>query len=340
MSLKITASVPRRGLGWNLIAATPRPGSSRASASLPGQLKWIHLPRLLLAGAFRIYPPSGLRETRQQLKFIARGLTMPRLMRDWFQFWQLPQLAPLAGSHPRLLLKLQRPYLRRGLTAGARWEILCQHYAFATERFSAGGLRRIFSPPGVLLARISAPAVGDFGVRLTYHNLFEKEGELSLVFYEEQKQTPLFALSFCVSGNGPDDREFFVGGLQGWKQANAREYIVAITRAMEGLRPKALLLFVLQTLAQHWHIRGLRAVSNETRELRLRKTGINADYDEFWLDAGGQRGVDGNFILPAAFMPRDLAEIKPNKRPMYRRRYAMLEALAAQIHQNVGRLEG
>ena len=336
MNGKTTANLSRQG--WDMIA-TPRPDCSRTGTALSAPLKWIHLPRLLLADAFRIYPPAGLKEIRQQLKYVARGLTMPHHIQQWFELWQSPRLAPLVDSHPRLLLKLQRPYLRRGLAVGVRRAILHQHYAFVQARFSPGGLRRIFAFPGVLLAGISVPGLGDLGVRLTYHDLFEKEGEMSLILHEEQKQTPLFALSFCIPGAGPDDREIFVGGLQGWKPANSRESMVALTRAMEGLRPKALLLFVLQTLAQHWQVGRIRAASNETRELRLRKTAIHADYDEFWREAGGQQEADGNFSLPATFSPRPLTEIKPNKRSMYRRRYTLLETLARQIRQNATGLE-
>jgi uncharacterized protein VirK/YbjX len=161
---------------------------------------------------------------------------------------------------------------------------------------------------------------------------------MPIVFYDEQKQTPLFALSFCVSSWRASWREIFIGGLQDCKRANAREDVVAITRGLFGLRPKALLLFAVQQIATGWDMHNLRAVSNETRDLRRRKQGIRADYDEFWIDSGGQLQADGNFTLPVVFTPRPLSEIKPNKRGMYRRRYQMLEELGEQIQQHCDRL--
>jgi len=39
------------------------------------------------------------------------------------------------------------------------------------------------------------------------------------------------------------------------------------------------------------------------------------------------------FDLPAVFVPRDLASLKANKRPVYRRRHLLLDDIANQIEQ-------
>jgi len=301
-------------------------------------LTWLGFPGDLLKNALRVYPKPSLQGAKHQLKFFARGLAAPQLTQQWFELWQTPMLIPLVTRHPRLLLKLQRHYLRHGLSVRERWEILRQHYSFATGYFCPAALREIVTPPGILLAKLPELEAGRFSLRLAYDGLFEKEGELSVVFYDEQKHTSLFALSFCVSSWLASRREIFIGGLQGCKRANAREDVVAITRGMFGLRPKALLLFALQQVSACWDVQNLRAVSNETRDLRRRKQSIQADYDEFWLDSGGQLQADGNFTLPVVFIPRQLSEIKPNKRTMYRRRYRMLEDLGEQIQQHCDRL--
>lgn len=338
VNTKTAAGVPANGTYWpDPIIAGPS-GAIRPTGLNPAPLSWWQFPTILLANAFKVHPETSLTGAKHQLKFVARGLTMPHLTQQWFEFWQSPKLAPLAALHPRLLLKLQRPYLRHGLEAEERWHIVQQHYTFATRHFPAAVLKRIFTAPGMVLAEVPAMEAGQFSLRLAYNDLFEKEGELSLMFYDEQKATPLFALSFCVEQFGAE-RSIFIGGLQGCKRANAREDIVAITRGMFGLRPKALLLFGLQQFAALWNFSSVRAASNDTRDLRRRQSSIKADYDEFWLDSGGQLQADGNFALPAAFVPRDLAEIKPNKRGMYRRRYEMLAGMAGQIHEHLHRLD-
>jgi uncharacterized protein VirK/YbjX len=53
------------------------------------------------------------------------------------------------------------------------------------------------------------------------------------------------------------------------------------------------------------------------------------------LESGGTLSADGIFELPAAFVPREIATIKVNKRQMYRRRYDMLEDIGAQIRAEI-----
>jgi uncharacterized protein VirK/YbjX len=139
-------------------------------------------------------------------------------------------------------------------------------------------------------------------------------------------------LSFSIWKYEADRKEIFIGGLQGNKETS-EEAVVAATRGLHGLRPKALLVYVLQQLAVHWKITGLRAVSNEMHIYRHFQTRRNvaASYDAFWIECGGAAAPDGIFDLPVAFVPREISTIRVNKRQMYKRRYAMLEGMAAEI---------
>jgi uncharacterized protein VirK/YbjX len=306
--------------------------------------QWVNLLRLpgsLLANsAIVCRNKRGVKNLEHRVKFMSRCLTTPRLTQDWLALWRAPELAPLAQSHPRVLLKLQRRYLRDGLDARDRWDILQQHYDFALKHFSAAALKEIFTAPGALLAEMPVADAGRFSVRLFYHDLYEKEGELSLVFYDEQIRERAFVLTFCVTSSRPGCREIFIGGLQGFRVANKRESVVAVTRGMFGLRPKALLLFVLQQLAAQWNVQRIFAVSNQTRIQSQRHIAINADYDGFWIESGSRLDAENNFIVPATFVPRDLQTIRPNKRTLYRRRYEMLAALGETINKNLINLSG
>ena len=305
---------------------------------LAGRLGWFDLPDILLESAARLYSGYPFMGIGHRLKFFLRALTTPRLTLDWFALWQSPQLVPLLESHPRVLTKLQRPYLYNGLRAKGRCEILRQHYVFILEFFPPEAIRRIFTHEGVKLVEIPEMEVGRFSVRLFYGNQFEKEGELSLVIYDDDREGLVFALSFCVTSDQSGRRIIFIGGLQGCQLSKNGERVVAMTRGMHGLRPKALLLYTLQQLAVLWNIRCLRAVSNDARKIRLNRRNIQADYDKFWLDSGGSPESDGTFSLPAVFTPRDIGAIKPKKRTMYRRRYEMLAGLNEQIMTQLSRL--
>ena len=128
----------------------------------------------------------------------------------------------------------------------------------------------------------------------------------------------------------------FIGGLQGHKSVNRRQ-IVVLTRSLDGLRPKALLLFALQQLAALWGITRLRAVSDDKHTARhfLTQGVILASYDKFWIERGGIMAIDGIFDLPLDFVTRKTSAIKPSKRKMYQRRYDLLANVGSQLKSNV-----
>jgi hypothetical protein len=179
--------------------------------------------------------------------------------------------------------------------------------------------------------------VDNLELRLGYRDSLSKEGDLAISLHDGNTGDILAALSFCVWQYEANQRQAFVGGLQSFKVPNQKERIVGITRSMHGLRPKALLFFTLQQLAASWGLDSIKAVSDSRhvyRHYRKRKT-VAMSYDEFWLECGGQRGEDGNFVLPTTAVPRDLKEMKASKRQMYRHRYLFLQELASQIRETV-----
>ena len=65
------------------------------------------------------------------------------------------------------------------------------------------------------------------------------------------------------------------------------------------------------------------------------KTAFPLDYNGIWEDRGGRR-IDGRtFELPLARVERDMAAIKPKKRSLYRRRYAFLAELDADLQAGI-----
>jgi uncharacterized protein VirK/YbjX len=117
--------------------------------------------------------------------------------------------------------------------------------------------------------------------------------------------------------------------------------IIHLTRTLHGLRPKALLIFALQQLARIWTISTIRAVAqceHIYRHYRKRKS-LHANYDQFWIECQGTLQPDHNFRLPVLPITRDLHLLPRNKRPVYRRRYAMLGRLAEEIEANLAKLE-
>ncbi len=262
---------------------------------------------------------------------------MPHLTRQWFAILAEPKLRALVRNHPHILSKLQRSYLDNTPGPWSRFRALKNHYQFVVSRLSEEAVNQIYGPTGLIIARISLLKTEDLELRLSYHNSLSKEGDLAISLHDGNRGDMLAALSFCVCRYEADSRQVFVGGLQSFKHADQKARIVAITRGMHGLRPKALLFFTLQQLVASWGLDSIRAVSDcrhVYRHYRKRKT-VAMSYDEFWVECGGQLSEDGIFVLPTASPTRDLSEMKASKRQMYRHRYLLLEELASQIRDTV-----
>jgi uncharacterized protein VirK/YbjX len=277
------------------------------------------------------------RDTREwgilkRIKYVLRGLAIYRETREWFDFLHQPWMTPIVEKHPCLFHKLQRPYLNRILTPRQRLETLRTHYRFVQTNFSPQLKRALFDGTGLILGELAAGEEGLVALRLSFSRM-EKEGDLTLDLVELKSGIQVASLSFSISRWEKKATEIFVGGLQGNHQFS-KEGVVALTRALHGLRPKALLFFTLQQLAQAWGITRLRAVSNEQHIYRhfQKRRNISASYNAFWEDCEGRLTGDRMFDLPVIFTPRPISEIKVNKRSMYRRRYTMLADLSETIH--------
>lgn len=126
-------------------------------------------------------------------------------------------------------------------------------------------------------------------------------------------------------------RTLLVGNVQGPSlKDDGPERIRDATHAAHGMRPPHLLVHALRVLAARWGVTCLRGVDPENHvkgKWNLRDSRLRFDYRGFWAEHEGVRGACGNWSLPLGTALRPLEEVPTKRRAMYRRRYAMLEAL-------------
>jgi uncharacterized protein VirK/YbjX len=299
--------------------------------------------RGLLSGLFHtaplVHPEPTFRDTLARIKYFFRGLSTPRLTARWFALLQAPELRPLVNQpHPLIYCKLQRPYLHRRLGTSARLDVLQHHYRFIQEYLPQDLRTKILQPGGCVLAVLPVEPAGRFTLRLSYAYRFVKEGDLNLEIIDETNSGALFTLTFSVTRyEKGSPSQLFIGGLQGHPLPGQKELIIDITRSMHGLRPKALLVFALQRLAQLWNFSALHGVGDaeHTHRRNVNRKDRHACYDDFWLECLGQPMPDGNFSLPVFPVARDMNELPTKKRPLYRRRYQMLASLGEEIRRSL-----
>jgi len=115
------------------------------------------------------------------------------------------------------------------------------------------------------------------------------------------------------------------------------EAIQSATKACHGLFPKRLLLEAACRLARHLGARQIIAVSNSThiyrswRYQKKKKDKLHADYDSFWQSMKGEPLADGYFRMPDEVARKPLEAVASKKRAEYRRRYLLLDDMAAGI---------
>lgn len=295
--------------------------------------------RSLLAELYRtaplVHPERNITDALARVKYFVRALATPRLTAEWFAVLRSPALHPLISHpHPLIFCKLQRPYLHRRLETRERLNALRSHYSFMENAFAPALREKIFRPDGCELAVLPSEDAPPHALRLSYAFYFGKEGDLSLELVDRSSGGALLTLTFSVTRYGAENsRELFVGGLQGHRPRGQREITVKLTRSLHGMRPKALLVFALQRFSQLFGFTRIRAVSDEEHIGRRRfgRPRLHSSYNDFWQECQGKRMGDGNFELPAFPTCRNLDEIPPKKRSLYRRRYALLMNLGDEI---------
>ncbi|HXH64108.1 MAG TPA: DUF535 family protein [Mariprofundaceae bacterium] len=273
---------------------------------------------------------------RLVLRTAVQALRYSPYITDWYPSLDDPLMLRILEAHPRICEKVVRPYLRCGLSYGERHRALIGQYHWLRSHLTASALEAVFVGDGLELAHLSLAGVGEYRLVLRYYDQFEMEGDLTLSLVRADGLR-IYSMTFSMLAE-KDGLHAQIGGSQGGA-GELGETVRQLTKAMQGMRPKALVLFALMRIAKGWgatRLSGIRSANHvyQCQPFRRgRRQRVQADYDVLWQDAGGSVAQDNPrlYDLPLVWQTRPIEEIAPNKRAMYRRRYAMLDALGAEL---------
>lgn len=256
-----------------------------------------------------------------------------------------PMLAAPAGSSLHRQMAEQRdflglliwPYQNAGWDTAERLDRVTAHHA---------EIDRLGPPLGFAVTeRLVLADLGDIhpgaALVLDQPHWFIREGGLTLNLFVGNFRA--YSLSFSFFRH---DRALavYIGGLQGRNDDRALDLYRDMTRSFHGIRPRDMLIECLRMLARHWGVTEIHAVSDAARHHRhpyfgaLQGKQTGQDYDLIWQDRGGAPIAGGSHRLPLAAERRPIDEIKPNKRSMYRQRYAFLDTLEVGMTAGLARL--
>jgi len=166
-----------------------------------------------------------------------------------------------------------------------------------------------------------------------------REGQSAMSIWDGGDR--LFTISYCLSSED-DCLKAYVGGLQGVVGHDILERYRLLTKSAHGLRPPDLLVELFRIFCRSLGAECIHCVSDEIRQQRsdyyLKRNAekiIQRRYDDVWLERGGVRQNDRFYKLSTSTPTRSERDMPPKKRGMYRRRYAMLDSIAARMSEIV-----
>jgi uncharacterized protein VirK/YbjX len=236
-----------------------------------------------------------------------------------------PALQESLTQRPSLMACVIHPYLNVDWRFDAKLDAISGHYKLLTGR-----LRILHFPPRASI--ILADLADGTQIRLHKHLFFEHEGELTVSLFKGDQR--LYSLTFLLGQIGAE-LAAYAGGLQGLRSPEALEIYRSLTHHMHGLRPRDLLVTAFRLLCGSLGVARILAISDSKRicsnSYHCPEEQIFSSYDSAWTECGGVPMDDAFFELSPRLMQRSAKEVPSRKRAQYRRRYAMVDAIAQQI---------
>ncbi len=289
---------------------------------------------LLSDASHRAFPTGRHGSVLKRLKFVLRSWPYRNLHIAWYEFLHSNDLLRrLAEYDHRMYRKLYRPYVSASWDKPRVLAALKTNYTFFREKLPPYMLEEIFLSDSFLLAEWSSG--NTYQLKLSHDEKFYQEGEVTMSLSCPglgEGSLALLSGTFAPAQDGA--MAFYIGGIQGAARSLGIPAIKTAGRDMHGLRPKSLIVIAAQLLANQLgckHILASSAAQHVYREDDRRRGGKHNkmffDYDSFWEECMGTRINDAFYSIPMLASRRRHEDMKPQKRPMYRRRYEMLDEI-------------
>lgn len=282
----------------------------------------------LIAAARRTFPGTKPSVLVTQGRMVMAGLGSYAQTRVLLDPGPGTALARVLQQRPETIGALLWPYLSASFDAGERLDRILAHYQVIDR---LGPPFQFDCDERVILADLADVMPG---LRLVIDQpiWFMREGGLVMNLFIDSFRA--FSIAFSLRQEPDGHLSAWIGGIQGRNRDDMLETYRNLTKLLHGLRPRDFLLETVKMVLREIGVTRLYAVSDGSRHHRhpyFRGKQSTQNYDEIWLDRGGHP-VDRDFFeLPLTAERRDEATIKPNKRPMYRRRFEFLDELEARI---------
>lgn len=298
----------------------------------------------------RIYNLKNPREKRRYFVFLLRSMAHRKELRDLVEFFNSdPARKSIFAANPFPVEQATRSFFFHQSTFRERVDLIKNHYLLLQNIIKNDALVKISNgmwTPYVLWENCYegrpwlAQLVFEVGQR--------KEGLLSLEINLEKEtdgersNEHIYQIIFWLGRDKNGGQAIWIGALQGPNMENARDVVKKMTKACHGCRTKNLILYMLQAMARAMGIKKIYAVSNygyyANNHVRADRK-LKTNFGDFWLEAGGRETEDKRFYeLPLVEKRKTMEEVPTRKRAVYRRRFAFLDEVDAEIDAAVRKI--
>lgn len=280
-----------------------------------------------------IYPPERLpNETHRRFRFIIRSLVYLPMTVRWLSFINCtPELCELARAIPHIAETWHRPYLHKDLGARRRLDILFGHYRFLLGHPCGTALVTAIVRQ-VPIATFSGKQGEQFFLYCDDHWGRKQEGEIVLKLTEGTVRVYTIAGTFLRI---EDQTTLVLGCLQGPDRSQGNERVKIITKALHAMRPRDLMFYTMQLVAEAFGVDKIIGVSSAHHVYRSRTKTYNRVspdyYDILWKEIGGTVRHDGDFELPLRTPDRPIEDYPSQRRAEARRRQALRSEIRNQL---------
>jgi uncharacterized protein len=263
------------------------------------------------------------------------AITHPVQTRRWLKFLKgNPILWDLVKSHPKLGIKIFRPYQSNHLDCSGRVNALIEHY----QVLLPAGLGKFILQTAIhpkTLCEFSGKSGAMYQLEISGGNMDNREGELVLWLKSNQVSLYRAAFSFFTQDG---DIYIKIGCVQGVRADDGGAHVRFTTRNLYGCRPKNLMISVIRDMGNYFGCTGMVGIGNANRVIaNNRDMGPAPDYDQTWEELGAIQAEDGDFHLPCTgILKSNFDDIASKKRSEAKKKNALLDAIFSTVRHTLG----
>ncbi len=290
-----------------------------------------------------IYADSSTpRQWAKAAWFSLQGLRYGTELRHFQSLFACSELREVLHHSPKILDKPFNPYVCIDWTVHDRMTQLRSHFLFLKKTMGARA-SEVYSSEGHHLFDFIAR--DELSYRVELFQGYQNEGAMGIRLCDSQGRE-IYTLSFHIGLGHGFDNAIFIGALQGPNDRieNRQELITLLTRSLNGLRPKALMVEILYMVAQQLGINELFGVSNaghihqSDKYSDAKRAQMSFDMDALWGEYNGVASGKTLYTLPSTPERKDIASLKAKKRSLYRKRYAWLDEVSVKTAESLAEL--